>query len=162
SGARVVLRWLDLAPEARFVVTSREPLFLVGEEVIDVGPLSLPGGPRSEGDAVGLFVERVRALRKGYAPSGYESAAIAELVRRVAGRWASRFSAGARRGLPPPRELDLGDEASPAIAWSFRRLDPVEREALAQCSVFRGGFTAEAAERVVELPPESARVPPRT
>jgi predicted ATPase len=167
AGARVVLRWLDLAAEARFLVTSREPLFLVGEEVIDVGPLSLPGGPRSEGDAVGLFVERVRGLRKGYVPTGYESAAIAELVRRVHGvplaieLCASRFSAGDLRALLPPR--DLGDEGSPAIAWGFRKLDPGEREVLAQCSVFRGGFTAEAAERVVELPPSSARLnePPR-
>ncbi len=85
DGASVVLRWLDLAREARFVVTSREPLFLLGEELVEVAALSLPEGGAPEGDAVQLFVKRVRTLREVYAPSGDEPAAIRELVRRLRG-----------------------------------------------------------------------------
>jgi predicted ATPase len=152
-----VLRFLDLAGEARLLVTSREPLFLLGEEVIELAPLSLPDSARDDGDAVLLFVERVRALRAEYEPSGDDPRAIAELVRRVRGvplaieLCASRLAAGDVRSLLSPSDLGARADAQ-AIAWSFRKLLPWERETLAQCSVFRGGFTVEAAEAVVELP----------
>jgi tetratricopeptide (TPR) repeat protein len=38
-----------------------------------------------------------------------------------------------------------------AIDWSWNLLTPWEQSALAQCSVFEGGFTLEAAEAVLEL-----------
>ena len=162
-GADVVLAWLDLARDARIVVTSREPLCLLGEELLEVGPLPLPGGPvGGEGDAVDLFVERVRGMDQAFVPSDAEARAIADLVRRVRGvplaieLCASRFSAGDTRGLGL-----RGDTLADAIDWSFRKLDPAEREALAQLSVFRGGFTFEAAERVVELPSQGWPMPQR-
>lgn len=40
---------------------------------------------------------------------------------------------------------------SSTIEWSWRLLKPWEQAALAQSSVFRGGFTAEAAEAVLDL-----------
>src|SRR5439155_7909306 len=36
-----------------------------------------------------------------------------------------------------------------AIEWSWKLLSPSEQQALAQLSIFRGGFSAEAAERVL-------------
>ena len=45
-----------------------------------------------------------------------------------------------------------------AIDWSWNLLEPAERQALAQCSVFRGGFTLDAAEAVLSLPPDSPDV----
>ncbi len=101
-------------------------------------------------------MERVRALRHGFAPTEEEVRAIAEVVRRVRGvplaieLCASRY-VGERRLTLKPRTVSLVDP----IAWSFHKLDPAEREALAQCSVFHGGFTLEAAERVVALPGDS-------
>jgi len=38
-----------------------------------------------------------------------------------------------------------------AIDWSWQLLAPWEQAALAQCSVFRGGFTLAAAEEVIDL-----------
>jgi predicted ATPase/tetratricopeptide (TPR) repeat protein len=161
AGAEIILRWLDLAPLARFVVTSREPLFVLGEEVLDVRPLTLPASPGVEGDAMALFMARVRGREQGYLPSPDESAAIAELLRRVRGvplaieLCASRFSggeAGALFGLRSPRGGAAASSDAQAIAWSFAQLDPWERGLLAQASVFRGGFTLAAAERVIELP----------
>ena len=40
-----------------------------------------------------------------------------------------------------------------AIDWSWQLLEPWEQAALAQCSVFEGGFTLEAAEEVLDLLP---------
>ncbi|MFT3770597.1 MAG: tetratricopeptide repeat protein [Minicystis sp.] len=139
-------------------MTSRAPLCLLGEDLLEVGPLSLPEGAGLSGDAVALFLERVRGRRSGFVPSASEAGAIADLVRRVRGvplaieLCASRFAEGDPRALPAPRPgWSVGSDAQ-AIAWGYRQLDPVEREVLAQCSVFRGGFTRAAAERVVELP----------
>jgi predicted ATPase len=154
DGASVVLRWLDLAREARFLVTSREPLYLLGEELVELSALSLPDDAAPEGDAVRLFVERVRALRDAYTPSGDEPAAIRDLVLRLRGVplaieiCASRLGSGDVRSVLGAAEVRGGARS---IAWSFRRLLPWERETLAQCSVFHGGFTPEAASHVVRL-----------
>jgi predicted ATPase len=158
EGAGVVLRWLDLAREARFLVTSREPLFLLGEELVELSalslPVSFPDGAAPEGDAVRLFVERVRALREAYTPTGDEPAAIRDLVLRLRGVplaieiCASRLGSGDVRSVLGAGEVRGGARS---IAWSFRRLLPWERETLAQCSVFHGGFTPEAASHVVRL-----------
>lgn len=157
AAADVVLRWLDLAPEARFLVTSREPLSLIGEALVDVGPLSLPGASPIEGDAVALFLSRVRARRPGFAPSADEARAIAALVHRVRGvplaieLCASCFGEGDARSAPGARGAMRAASDDQAIAWSFGQLDPAERAVLAQCSVFRGGFTRAAAIAVIDL-----------
>ena len=49
-----------------------------------------------------------------------------------------------RRGRPRWAAPSTG----PGTCWT-----PAEQDALAQCSVFRGGFTLEAAEAVLALPP---------
>jgi predicted ATPase len=172
DGTSVVLAWLDLAPTARILVTSREPLYLLGEEIFELAPLPVPRGPGGEGDAVALFVERVRGFEQDFVPSGEEERAISDVVRRVRGvplaieLCASRFAASKGSGglagsrgahaLAGPRVARAGADA---IEWSFWKLDRSEREALAQCAVFRGGFTFEAAERVVELPSEGWPMP---
>jgi len=179
TGADVVLTWLDLALEAHLVVTSRAPLDLIGEELLHLSPLPLPSplaGDRlpdavSEdgGSAVALFIERVRAFKDGFVPSGDEARAIAEVVRRVRGvplaieLCASRFQSGDLRSLGLRGAARVGHDGGPTdpIEWSFCKLDLLEREALAQCSVFRGGFTFEAAERVVELPAHPWPMPRR-
>jgi predicted ATPase len=164
GGASVVVSWLDLAPEAHVLVTSRVPLDVLGEELFELDPLPLAG--EDDEGAVALFVERVRAMKQGFAPSGEQARAIADVVRSVRGvplaveLCASRYSTGDVR-LFAPRGLLCLDAAMDPIAWSFRKLDLLEREALAQCSVFRGGFTFEAAERVVELPTHEWPMPKR-
>lgn len=155
AGADVVLRWLDDAADLRALVTSREPLFLLGEDAIEIGPLSLPEGAdgAGDGDAVALFVERVRARRGAFTPSADESKIIAERVRAARGMpaaielGASRYAGGADTG----GRGAAGSDAQ-VIAWGFRQLDADERQVLAQCSVFRGGFTLAAAVAVVALP----------
>jgi predicted ATPase len=159
--AAMVEQWAAEAPETRFIVTSRVPLGLSGEHIIPLGPLA------SVDEAVQLFVERARALRLGYDPSGPERAAIAEIVTRLdmlplaIELAASRIRVlGARqiaehlerrfallRGEGGGRQATLRD----AIDWSWQLLSPHEQRALAQSSVFFGGFDLTAAEAVLAL-----------
>ena len=84
--AATVGRWLDGAPEAAFLVTSRERLNLAGEVVQPVEPLPL------DGPAIELFVVRARAQRPDFALDD------AQPRRR-------------RRGRAPARRPAAGDRA---------------------------------------------------
>ncbi|HET9988109.1 MAG TPA: AAA family ATPase, partial [Kofleriaceae bacterium] len=163
NSARALARWLELAPAAKFLVTSRERLKLAREVVLDVGPLELTT------DAVALFVERARAARAIWQPTASDTAAIAEIVRRLDGFPLAIELAAPRCRVLAPGELaarlaeglailDRGPRdgaarhatLADAIAWSVDSLSPAERAALAQCAVFRGGFSIAAAEAVLD------------
>ena len=158
-------RWLDRAAEAAFVVTSRERLHLPGEEVFPVEPLPL------DGDAIELFVARARARRSDFVLSAANRSAVAEVVRLLDGLPLAIELAAARVGVLSPAQLVLrmkdrfhllagarGAAArqatlKAAIDWSWDLLTPWEQAALAQCAVFEGGFTLDAAEAVLDLAP---------
>lgn len=159
-------RWLDLAPRLVVVVTSREPLRVAQERVLRLDPLP-------PGDAREMFRALALAARPDLDVDGHDEA-ITRLVERLDGLPLAIELAAARvRTMSPtqllermPRRFDLlgggPRDRSPrqatlrgALAWSWDLLDPDERLALAQCSVFRGGFTLEAAERVLRLGPDA-------
>ena len=155
-------RWLDRAAEARFLVTSREVLGLPGEEVLALTPLQPP-------DAAVLFARRAESARADFQPSADDRAAILPLVKLLDGLPLAIELAAARvRVLSPSQLLERMSErfnllASPGrrhdrqatlratFDWSWELLSPPERAALAQVSVFEGGFTLEAAEDVIDL-----------
>jgi predicted ATPase len=158
-----IRQWLERAPELRILATSREPIGLAGEAIVEVPPLSLPepGRPAAESEAVQLLAERLRDLDHRGAADG-ELAAIAialeglPLALELA---APRVAAlGAERLLVRlSARLDVLTAAGTerrslraAIDASWQLLDEVERRALVQLSVFRGGIDVEAAEAVVE------------
>ncbi|MBS1149398.1 MAG: Serine/threonine kinase family protein [Myxococcaceae bacterium] len=175
-----VEQWMTMAPHSRIVVSSRELLRIPQEAVFEVPPMRTPG----KGDvvrtseAVQLFVERARAVRPNWEPSPSEEDAIAEIVRQLDGMpLAIELAAGRMGMLSPgqlvqrlPRRFDLlsgGSGATDrqatlrgAIDWSWKMLSAEEAAALAQLAIFRGGFTAEAAESVVDLArfPEASEV----
>jgi predicted ATPase len=162
--------WLRLTSATRFLVTSRERLRLSGEQAVELSPLRVPETDDVEGaEAVELFLARVREVRPGATPAS--AAKLAELARKLEGiplvieLAAGRFDVLGVDGLLErlPRRLDLlargprdvgGRQATlrGAIAWSWALLAPAERSALARCATFRGGFTLEAAEGVLEVP----------
>ncbi len=165
-----VEQWMVAAPLLRVVVSSRELLKVAQEAVFEVPPLRVPG----KGDvvrtseAVQLFVERARTVRPNWEPNPSEEDAIAEVVRQLDGMpLAIELAAGRMGMLSPgqlvqrlPRRFDLlaGGKATDrqatlrgAIDWSWKMLGPDEQTALAQLALFRGGFSAEAAEAVVDL-----------
>src|SRR5512134_1529619 len=71
--------WLDRAPEAAFIVTSRERLQLRGEQVFPLEPLPL------DDDALTLFATRARAQQADFVLDDTNRAAVAQLVRLLDG-----------------------------------------------------------------------------
>lgn len=165
--------WLTEAPELRLVVTSREHLRLRGELRFELGPLSLPGEGRGahDSEAVALLVDRVRALDPGFSLDADTTPLVTDLVTRLEGLplaielAASQVELLGLQGLLDElhQRLDVlvGEDRDQddrhatlraAISWSWDLLDTEEQSVLAQCTVFRGGFTAEAAGRVLQVP----------
>jgi len=165
-------RWLRMAAELRILVVSRQRLDMPGEALFDLGPLSLPqpGHAVGESEAVQLFVDRVRAVRRDYELTDDEATTVASLVRHLDGLPLAIELAAARvRVLSPAQILENlhrrfqllskehSDHASrratmkEAVNWSWQLLNEWEQAALSQCSVFRGGFDLAAAEEVIDL-----------
>jgi predicted ATPase/Tfp pilus assembly protein PilF len=160
--AQTLGRWLDRADQAQFVVTSRETLGLPGEVVLVLEPL-----PADEG--VELFLRRARAARLDFEPSPSDQDAIRDLVRMLDGLPLAIELAAARVRMMTPEMLlarmherfrllvsqggrtDRQATLKATLDWSWSLLSEPEREALAQLSVFEGGFTLPDAERVLEV-----------
>ena len=155
--------WLKAAPDARFLVTSRERLRLEGEHVFPLAPLP-------EADGVALFQFRARAAGATLKDEEGEQAAIARIVAAVDGLPLAIELAAARAPLLSPTQLlerlserfhllgsgRQGDSPRQStlrglIRWSWELLEPWEQAAISQLSVFRDGFFLESAEEVLDL-----------
>lgn len=154
-----VSRWRDLAPQVRWVTTSRQRLSVDGAEFVAVGAMK-------QQEALELFAVRAGAARPGFEVSDelrpIVEGLIAELdylplaLELAAARASTLGPAEIARRLPQRFQILRGRgttlEAAVALSWDL--LDETERSVLAQCVVFRGGFGIDAAEAVVKLPPE--------
>ncbi|MDQ4068321.1 MAG: tetratricopeptide repeat protein, partial [Actinomycetota bacterium] len=146
-------------PRPRIITTSREALGVPGE-------VQLPVPPLGEGDAVALFAERAASVEPGFElgpdeevvrgicqhldgmPLAIELAAarvkmlpVAEIARRLDDRF-RLLTSGARTAEARHRTLRA------TIDWSHDLLVEPQRILLRRLSVFRGGWTLEAAEAV--------------
>ncbi|NRF65845.1 tetratricopeptide repeat protein [Aquincola sp. S2] len=163
-------RLLQACPRLKILVTSRTRLMVASEWTLPLEGLPFPDPEDSDRadafDAVRLFVGAARRVAPALDASA-EAPAIVEICRRVEGlplalelaaAWARVLSCAAiaaelREGLELLRAVDAAHPARHAsieqvFEQSWRRLAPVERDALARLSVFRGGFAAEAARAV--------------
>jgi predicted ATPase/class 3 adenylate cyclase len=158
-------RWLDRAADAAFVVTSRERLHLRGEEVFALEPLP------PHRDAIDLFADRARAHNPAFVLDDAVRPTIGRIAELVDGLpLAIELAAARSRMLAPAQLLErlhsrfqlLGSTRGAAarqatlkatIDWSWQLLTPWEQAALAQCAVFEGPFTLEAAEAVIDAAP---------
>ena len=156
-------RWADRASDAGFLVTSRERLRLAGEDVLPLEPLSL------DSEGVELFTLRARAQRPDFALTPTNRAVVQRIVALLDGLPLAIELAAARIRVLSPAQLverltdrfallagargaaDRQATLRGAIDWSWNLLLPWEQAALAQCSVFEGGFTLDAAEAVLDL-----------
>lgn len=157
AAAPAIARWAAAAPAATLLATARVRPGIGGETLFELGAMPV------EPDGVELFLERARALRPAFAPTPAERAQIGEVVQRLDGLplaielAAARFAllglAELRLRLEAPLELLTGSPGRASLRASLERswqvLSPPARRALVECTVFRGGFSLAAAERVL-------------
>lgn len=167
------------APNLRVVVTSRAILRASGEHEFPVQPLRVPDPAHlpsleslSSYEAVALFIERAMAAHHDFAVTNESAPAVAEIAARldglplalelaaartrllspqaILGRLGSTlaFLAGGPRDLPARQQTLRG-----AIEWSYGLLEASEKTLFRRLSVFRGGWTLEAADAIC-LPAE--------
>lgn len=155
-------RWLDGAADALFLATTREVLGIPGEQTLALAPLPAR-------DAQTLFMRRAAAAKRDFAPGPEDEAAIATLVGLLDGLPLAIELAAARVRTLAPRallarmserfkllassggRLDRQATLRATFDWSWGLLPTAEKAALAQLSVFEGGFTLESAEAVIDL-----------
>ncbi|MFE7615774.1 ATP-binding protein [Streptomyces sp. NPDC057496] len=152
---------LTTSPGLTVLATSRQPLGLRGERIVEVQPLPVTG------DALALFRDRANAAAPHLAldapgnaaaateicrrlegiPLAIELAAGAlgkDTVEQVAARIGTRFDVPADPSLRPPRHRTLRT----AIGWSHELCTPLERLLWARLTVLRGDFDEAAAREV--------------
>ncbi|HEX4250806.1 MAG TPA: BTAD domain-containing putative transcriptional regulator, partial [Pseudonocardia sp.] len=154
-------------PRLRILTTSREPLGLDGEHIVAVRPLAVTGANDTDGAAVALLVDRVRASRPGWQPSteelvsarqicvaldglplAIELAAARERALGLAGVAAHLRGRFAVLGAPPRGSLTAHATLHAAIEWSVDLLGEADRAMLLRLWPFEGGFSWQAAEAV--------------
>ena len=174
GSAPALVRFYELAPRARFLVTSRVVLRIRGERVFEVGPLAPPDAAAptsferaSRSPAVALFVERARAARPDFMLTPANAADIGAVCAQLEGLpLAIELAAAKVRMLPPAaiaarleRSLplltaatrDLPDRhrtMTAAIDWSVELLPVAQRTMLEDLGVFARRFTLEAVEAI--------------
>jgi predicted ATPase/class 3 adenylate cyclase/Tfp pilus assembly protein PilF len=154
-------RWLHGSDEAQFLVTTRARLGIQGERLVELQPL-----PTSEGLA--LFSDRASAVQYGYRPDAASLSSIRALVDTLDGLPLAIELAAARIRVMSPAvmlarmnqrfellksrtgRINRQSTLRAAFEWSWDLLSGSQKAALAQLSVFRGGFTIEAASRVLD------------
>src|SRR5204862_653913 len=115
--APAVASLLAGAPRLSLIVTSRTPLHLSGERLYPVPPLALVDTEKPcdvealvDSEAVSLFVERARAVKRDFAITNENARTVAEICVRLDGLPLAIELAAARvRALPPQvllRRLD--------------------------------------------------------
>jgi predicted ATPase len=156
----IVAELLASAPSIKILTTSRAALLLSGEHLLEVQPLA-------ELPAVELFVQRAQAIKPGFALSDGNAQTVAEICRRLDGLPLAIELAAARVRMFDPAQLlarlssrlDLLTSHAqdlPArqrtlrgtIEWSYNLLVPEEQTLFRRLSIFAGGCSLEAAERV--------------
>ncbi|GIH93394.1 SARP family transcriptional regulator [Planobispora siamensis] len=165
-------RLLGECRRLRILATSREPLGITGEVLWQVEPLALPAqgaDPSAAGSspAVRLLRDRAEMVRKDIGSDAHTLSVMTRICRALDGiplaielaaarlrtmsleqlahRLDDRFrllTGGSRTALPHHKTLRA------VVDWSWDLLSEAERGVLRRLSVFSGGASLEAAERV--------------
>ena len=176
GAAPAVQSLLERVPALTCLVTSRRCLDVPGEREMPVAPLPVPDAAEtaeqlSRSASAQVFVDRAQAVRPDFAVTDRNVADLAALCRALEGvplalelaaarvralslaqmrvRLDQRFELlASRRGDKGTRHRSLWA----AIEWSYDLLPAPSQRFFALLSVFRGGWTLEAAEAVCENP----------
>jgi predicted ATPase/DNA-binding SARP family transcriptional activator len=174
EGAPVVRSLLEHVPALQCLVTSRRRLDLEGERELVVPPLPIPMGDATPErlslcESVQLFIDRAQSVRPDFQITPSNATALAELCRRLEGiPLAIELAAARIQVLTPTQMLDQlasrfdflvsrrRDATSrhrtlrAAIEWGYQLLAPELQRFFARLTVFRGGWTLDAAGAVCE------------
>ena len=177
GGAHVVSSLLERISDLRCLVTSRSLLRIDGEQEFYVSPLPVPAKTSGPADlepadglscpSVQLFLDRVQRGRPGFELTETNRNAILELCRRLEGiplaielaaAWASALSPEQMlERLSRRFELLVSNRKSAhvrhqslltTIEWSYEQLTTEQQQLFLNLSVFRGGWSLEAAEAI--------------
>jgi len=178
--ARISDTILRSCPRVKILATSREGLGIAGEMSFRIPSLSMPDPLQhrtaqslSGFESVLLFLDRARAAQPSFALTDQNAPAVAQICSRLDGiplaielaaarvkamsvdqisaRLDDRFrllTGGSRTALPRQQTLRA------TIDWSYDLLSEKEKVLLRRLSVFAGGWTLEAAEKVCADPVE--------
>jgi predicted ATPase/DNA-binding CsgD family transcriptional regulator len=171
DGTSVVSEILQVAPAVKILATSRERLNLQTETYLTVGgmgfPKQVPSEDAGKNDAIALFIQSACKVHPGFDPSHDHIGQIIKICQIVEGMPLAIELAAAwlhilnvdeiveelEKGLDilstEARDAPKRHRSIHAVfnhSWSM--LDPSEQEIFKYLSVFRGGFTREAAQKV--------------
>jgi predicted ATPase/DNA-binding XRE family transcriptional regulator len=158
----------------KLIVTSRQPLHLPQEKVLDVPPLDTPEPKRlptlsalAAYPAISLFVAHARAARPDFYLTKENARDVAQICRQLEGIPLALELAAARIKYLPLKQLASlldqrfrllrtdSEELPPrhrtlaaTIDWSYDLLTLPERESFRRLAAFSGGWSLRAAERV--------------
>ncbi len=164
DGVSIIQALLTRMPALRCLTTSRHHLGLSGERTFAVQPLPISASQQ-------LFLDRARAVRPDFQITPHNAPSVAMLCEQLEGLPLALELAASWIGVLTPaqilarmnRRFDLlisrGEDRIPrhrelraTIAWSCELLSPELQTFLARMSVFRGGWTEQAAQVVGGAP----------
>ena len=170
-GAPLIDQILKTCPELAILVTSRQPLNLVSESRYPLQGLDFPDlltvDDALDWSSVQLFVDSGRRARPGYMLTDDNLVYVLQICRLVQGMPLALILAAAWLELLSSAEIAVEIERSlgflssdlvdlphrqrsmhAVFDRSWQHLQPDEQTVLAKLSVFRGGFSRDAAEKV--------------
>jgi predicted ATPase/class 3 adenylate cyclase len=174
ASAALVDSVLRACPQVAVLATSREALDVAGERAKRVRSLAVPGPGELDpavlavNDAVRLFVDRARDVRAGFALDASTATAVAQICARLDGIPLAIELAAARVASLQPTDIaarlderfrlltggrrtavERHHTLRATVDWSYELLSQAEQTTFDRLGVFSGGFTLEAAERVI-------------
>ncbi len=157
----------------KILATSRQPLHVLGEQVLRLGPLPVPAPDQASvagtgsGDAVELFAQRAAAAVTGFTLSPADLPHVIRICRRLDGiplaielaavrvralpvaELAARIDAGLAAGTGSRRGIVSRHQTlQAAIEWSYGLCTEAERAVWRRLSVFAGTFDPALARDV--------------
>jgi len=167
-------RLLSACPHLKILATSRERLHINGEQEYQVQPLNLPdlAGNRTvesleNVESIALFIKSARAVHPTFSPDGKALKDLARICIRLdglplaielcapmvkvfpLGTIADRIEKSLDAIPRGPRDLPARQQTlRDTIQWSFDLLDEDEKLLFKRMSIFNGGGTLQAVERI--------------
>ncbi|MFD8560383.1 BTAD domain-containing putative transcriptional regulator [Streptosporangium canum] len=174
GAATLARRLLAACPGLTVLATSREPLGITGEHLVPLAPLATPPPDDVPDDPLGypairLFADRAAAVRQGFSLEPGNLGAVLRICAALDGLPLAIELAAARVRTFSVEEiatrlaehgrfrlLSRGDRTAAArhqtlhavVEWSWDLLDPDGQVLARRFSVFSGGASLEAVERV--------------